>query len=239
MKRKTILMSVLLFLFPLYLLAQVWDYPIKPGTENWKKLKTNQEIFNSCQIPSEIIKKIPTADLVQLCLNYPLLGDMLFSNIGYQDGFNVISSNFNGFQELFKRKDAGTELLRYYEVFDLNSFEINKDKTIINPFFDICLDIVVAQPQFIETLDNNQKIRLLKEASKKLKIKQKNTNSLFQQKTTAVILSRLLLNNNGIKKYIAVFKSSDLLLLNNQYILVDESFINIIQDETDNYLSKQ
>jgi len=88
-------------------------------------------------------------------------------------------------------------------------------------------------------LDSNQKIELLKEASKKLKIKQKNANSLFRQKTTAVIMSRLLLNNDGIKKQNATFKSSDFLLLNDQYIIVDESFINTIQKETDNYLSKQ
>lgn len=237
MKRKAILVSILLV--PLYLFGQVWDYPIKPGTEKWKTLKTNQEILDTCQIPSEIIKKLSTEDLVQLCLNYPLLGDMLFSNTNYQDGFNVISSNFNGFQELFKRKDAGAELLRFYEAFDLNSFEINKGKTNKNPFFDICIDIVVAQPKFVETLDNNQKTRLLKEASKKLKIKQKNANSLFRQKTTAVILSRLLLNNDGVEKHAATFKSSDFLLLNDQYILVDESFINIIQEETDNYLSKR
>lgn len=237
MRRKTILMSVLLV--PLYLLGQVWDYPIKPGTEKWKTLKTNQEMFDTCQIPSEIIRILSTEELVQLCLNYPLLGDMLFSNTSYQDGFNEKSSNFNGFQELFKRKDAGAELLRYYETFDLDSFEINKGKTIKNPFFDICIDIVVAQPKFVETLDNNQKIRLLKEASKKLKIKQKNANSLFRQKTTAVIMSRLLLNNDWIEKYTATFKSSDFLLLNDQYILVDESYINVIQEETDNYLSKQ
>lgn len=237
MKRQIILISILLV--PLFLFAQAWDYPIKPGTEGWRSLKTTQDKLDNCQIPVSVLDKLTTADLVKLCLNYPLLGDMLFSNTGFQDGFNAISSNFNGFQELLKRKDAGAELLRHYEVFDLDSFEANKGKKNINPFFDICLDVVVAQPKFVETLDSNQKLELLKEASKKLKIKQKNANSLFRQKTTAVIMSRLLLNNDGIKKQNATFKSSDFLLLNDQYIIVDESFINTIQKETDNYLSKQ
>jgi len=128
MKRQTILMSILLI--PLFLFAQAWDYPIKPGTDKWKTLKTTQDKLDNCQIPVSILGKLTTADLVRLCLNYPLLGDLLFSNTGFQDGFNAISSNFNGFQELLKRKDAGAELLKHYEAFDLDSFEVSKGEKI-------------------------------------------------------------------------------------------------------------
>jgi hypothetical protein len=36
-----------------------------------------------------------------------------FNNL--KEGFDQVSTEFNGFQELFKRKDAGTELLKIYQ----------------------------------------------------------------------------------------------------------------------------
>jgi len=40
-------------------------------------------------------------------LNYPLFLDALAYNWP-QEGFNAVSGQFNGLQELLKRKDAGT-----------------------------------------------------------------------------------------------------------------------------------
>ena len=68
-------------------------------------------------------------------------------------------------------------------------------------------------------------------------IRKENANSLFRQKFTAVVLSRLLLKNSTIEKRSAIFESNDFLLLNNQYILVDTLLINKIQKEAENYLN--
>ena len=106
-----------------------YDFPIKPGTDAWKSLKSSQEMIDVCQIPTDILKNLSTARLSKLCLDYPLLGDMLFSN-NLQEGFDIVSSKFNGFQELFKRKNAGSELLKLYNNFDISSFEKNKGKEI-------------------------------------------------------------------------------------------------------------
>ena len=42
-----------------------WNYPILPGTEEWKKFKTQQEKVDACQIPEDVLKAISTNDLVQ------------------------------------------------------------------------------------------------------------------------------------------------------------------------------
>ncbi len=79
---------------------------------------------------------------------------------------------------------------------------------------------------------------MIKEALNRLKIRKKTGNSLFRQKATAVILSRLLIKNNGVTKNNNTFKSEKFLLLNNYYILTNKSFINIIEQESENFLKR-
>lgn len=38
-----------------------WDYPIKPGTEEWTNFKSGQEMLNACQIPENILKNLSTS----------------------------------------------------------------------------------------------------------------------------------------------------------------------------------
>ncbi len=54
-----------------------WDYPIKPGTEAWQALSTHEDMLKACQIPAEILKTVSTEELIELCLAYPLLGDIM------------------------------------------------------------------------------------------------------------------------------------------------------------------
>ncbi|MCP4760986.1 MAG: hypothetical protein GY870_04335 [archaeon] len=212
-----------------------YDFPIKPGTDAWKSLNSSQEMIDICQIPDSILKIMTTANLSSLCLNYPLLGDMLF-NDNFQEGFDMMASKFNGFQELFLRKDAGSELLKLYKDFNLNSFEKNKDKKNNNIFFDMCIDVVLAQQVFLKNLDTEQEIMLMQDALNNLKIREKNNNSSYRKKSTVVILSRLLIKKDEINRNKSTFKSDNFLLLNNYFILVDASFIDIIKQEAECFL---
>lgn len=116
MKTSVILFTMLFY--PIFIFGQVWDYPIKPGMEEWKNFKSHQEMANACQIPDDLLSKIPTEELAEICLNYPLFFTMkAFNNL--QEGFDQVSTEFNGFQELFKRADSGTILLEIYKNSDL------------------------------------------------------------------------------------------------------------------------
>ena len=46
----------------------VYDYPIKPGTEEWKGFTSTQEMIEVCQIPESILKNMSTSDLLDVCL---------------------------------------------------------------------------------------------------------------------------------------------------------------------------
>jgi len=90
-----------------------YDFPVKPGTEEWKTFQTHNEMLKACQIPERILNNMSTAALVETVLNYPLLLDMMaYNNIQY--GFDQVASRFNGLQELLNREDNGTEIKTRY-----------------------------------------------------------------------------------------------------------------------------
>ena len=91
----------------------IWDYPVKPGTEEWKQFQGNEEMVRACQIPKKALSSLSTEDLTYICLRYPLLSDVFAFNL-LSDGANKLYNDFNGIRELFKRKKVSKELLKYY-----------------------------------------------------------------------------------------------------------------------------
>ena len=90
-----------------------WDYPVKPGTEEWKKFQTRDEMVAACQIPEDILPNLSTEDLTEICLQYPLLYDVF----GFQDKNTVLDKlvkEFNGLRELYKRTNLSVFLLKHY-----------------------------------------------------------------------------------------------------------------------------
>lgn len=81
-----------------------WDYPVKPGTPQWAAFTTHREMIEACQVPESVLKSLTTEELVEICLNYPLFGDIWFYD-SVVFGFRNESAAFNGMQELFRRKD--------------------------------------------------------------------------------------------------------------------------------------
>jgi hypothetical protein len=98
----------------------VWDYPVKPGTETWKKLENNAAKVSVCQIPENLLSKISVKDLMSICLQYPLLYDVFaFNNIN--SGLEKLFSDFNGIRELSKKDSALNSLCEQY-VFEIHHF---------------------------------------------------------------------------------------------------------------------
>jgi len=92
----------------------MWDFPVKPGTEEWKKFKSYQERVNACQIPEDVLFSLSTEELADLCLTY-LPFSFIFAFNDMNQGFDKLYNEFNGIRELFKRKDVSKELLNQYQ----------------------------------------------------------------------------------------------------------------------------
>ncbi len=158
----------LLLIVPLFSLAQsgenTWDYPVKPGSEEWKELKNNSEKVNICQVPVEILSKATTSELLQICLQYPLLPDIFtFNNI--YNGFGKFEDDFNGFRELLSRSDAAIELIKNYKT--IAPTAIPPEGTIIEKGNYVLrlsvLELFMSHPLILDKTNLNNKKEILME----------------------------------------------------------------------------
>ncbi len=175
-----------------------WDYPIKPGSEKWKSLKSHIEMVGICQIPEDIIHSLSTKVLIDVCLNYPLFFSLTaFNNM--QEGFEQVSSEFNGFVELYQRKDFGKELLILYHNISIDDVrskltDLDKGRYMFRTFY---LELMLAQNNVFNNLSNADLNELLIESYQKAKQKKESNYSIFQIQATYLVMGRLL----DFKKY--------------------------------------
>lgn len=161
---------ILLFLFCSYeCFAQLaYDYPIKPGTEEWKAIDSQFVKDSLCQIPDDIINRLTTEELLDVCLEYPMLGDILaFNNV--QDGVEGVKNNFNGIYELLLRTNCSQVLIdRYVSIFP-NDFQESWSlvKKGEYSFKIMVLELLIAQPEVISQLNVELKKTLISNLIKK------------------------------------------------------------------------
>ena len=150
-----------------------YDYPIKPGTEEWKAFKSHDDMLKACQIPKSTLKSMSTKGLVETVLEYPLFGDIMAYN-SIQQGFEAVASRFNGLSELLNRKDAGTELLAIYSKMNPQDIEENWDNIQKGAYtFSIAnVEILLAQNKILDNLNKIQLENLIVEARLKYTAKQ-------------------------------------------------------------------
>jgi hypothetical protein len=199
---------ILFFLFVCFYAAQAqnkkldWDYPIKPGSEEWRNFNSMDEVHTACQIPEHILKAIDTESLVEICHNYPVYM-FLFAFNSPQDGFDAFYSNFNGVRELFSREDVGHYMLKKYQTISMEDIsplwrsEIKGAFVFKTKFFEITL----AQDQVIQSLEPNERKLLLKDALGKLDVKISNSD-LFGKSALSIntwLLAKILSTENRLQ----------------------------------------
>jgi len=136
----------------------------------------NQEIIlinhsqkiNACKIDKQVLDKMPTAKLIDMVLEYPILID-IFSYDSLQTGFEIVSTYCDPLVELKERNDAGTYLLDTYKNEDVSSaFKNINSVTENNNFLKMCVtEILLAQPEINEDFSVSEKLELDKEINKK------------------------------------------------------------------------
>lgn len=88
----------------------------------WESFDTHEQKLAACQIPDSLLNKISTTELVQICMEYPLLFDAFAFDTPLK-GLKVVASRFNGFQELMKRKDNCLRIFNYLMDKDIRSID--------------------------------------------------------------------------------------------------------------------
>lgn len=135
------------------------EYVYKEKSYQWKCIASHDEMVTAYQIPDDEIKKMSTEMLLSAYLNYPLLIDMFVYNTN-EMGFNALKSQCNALNELLSRADAGEVILDRYEkvkLYDLNSADSASSEKFFEPS---ALEILAAQPEIIDNMDNNTFVAL-------------------------------------------------------------------------------
>ncbi|HYQ56319.1 MAG TPA: T9SS type A sorting domain-containing protein [Draconibacterium sp.] len=200
-------------------ITEPYDYPVKPGDQQWAELNGLQEKTDVLQIPSDVLSKMSTEALVVTCLNYPLFSD-IFAIENQLTGFEIVKKNFNGLTELAKRKDAGKCLMNIYESADISGFNLQ------NPGIDskyslirvIWMDYILAQDELIATLSQKDRNELFLMAKERFNfLQQENQNSSYKKFSTVLLMVRVLqaldnpeyAENDGFKMLIDSSELSD------------------------------
>lgn len=93
-------------------------YPVRPGSEEWKKFQTHDEMLAAVQIPQDKLKTMSTEMLVDAVLDYPLFIDLEAFRGPGKNAMDTLVKQFNGLQELMRRPDASKVLLDRFQKFD-------------------------------------------------------------------------------------------------------------------------
>lgn len=91
-----------------------YEFPVVPNTKEWESLRTRQAMLDVCQIPEDKLQSMTTGALLETVLAYPLITDYFAYN-SIEDACNIMYNEFNGFQELFSRKDLSSVLTEKYD----------------------------------------------------------------------------------------------------------------------------
>ncbi|MCL2247309.1 MAG: hypothetical protein FWC10_09420 [Lentimicrobiaceae bacterium] len=151
---------------------KTWNFPAKPGTDEWVALGTREERLRVSQIPDEILRTISTEELVRLCLNFPFRVDFFLHN-NRQQGVNKIASEFNGLQELFSRKDNIQYLLVLLENKELET--ALGDETLNHGRFALefsLVEIMLAQESVLTNATPEQRANIASIALRNLNVKE-------------------------------------------------------------------
>ncbi|HCX61717.1 MAG TPA: hypothetical protein DHU59_04680 [Clostridiales bacterium] len=90
--------------------SETFKYKITGESNEWKSFNSHDEMVQACRIPSEMLSKMMTEELVDAVLDYPLLYDVHFFN-NTKDAIEQLKQNSDAFYELINRKDAAIALL--------------------------------------------------------------------------------------------------------------------------------
>ncbi|MDR2929195.1 MAG: hypothetical protein LBV41_13520 [Cytophagaceae bacterium] len=201
MKKKCYIFTVLVF-SGLFLNAQekIWDYPLKPGMEEWATLKTYKQKIDTCQIPLNVLNTSDTKDLVTICLNYPMFNDyIVYTN--ERRGILVMINRFNGLKELTQREDKIAELVHAYSDFPILT-QLSKDpasKEYHLPYKLPFLELILCDTQFLNSMNSNELETLRTVALNKYKSKLQNQSvySLSNIKKTMFLIASVMNRQNS------------------------------------------
>ena len=138
---------------------------------DWGEFDNHVDKVNASQIPDYLLNQMTTEQLVNAVLHYPYLIDMLAYNT-YEGGFQAVLEDFNGLQELVKREGAAKLLSKHMETAPviLNTRSVNNDVLYDSIMQSMFLDVMLAQPEFVNQLSEQEFEEILAAVDEKIEL---------------------------------------------------------------------
>ncbi len=128
----------------------------------WKSMSVDERVRIS-EIPKEKLNELTTDDLILLSMNYNFFSDIFVAD-SIIEGFDRISSQFNGLYSLLKKKDNGARLVKLYQTIDLSDlYEKDRFSTLRYSY----LEMILAEQSFLKNLDESEARELILECYNK------------------------------------------------------------------------
>ena len=138
-----------------------WDYPVKPGSEEWRMTSYAEKVEKS-QPPKELMDRWDTETLFKYCVDYPFNHVTLMFN-NPNDGFKRAYEQATVWQEFIHRNNALDFFAKYFEIrpykkiFNMNDIEARNEELFTLYF----LEKLVSETDFTTYLDSSQKRKLM------------------------------------------------------------------------------
>lgn len=170
-------------------------FPIRPGTDQWKKIVSSDEQLEACQIPESILKDISTKGLVETVINYPLLMHYKVYSTP-EGGIEAVITQFNGFSELQGRDDSSIALLNLYkEINPSRSEELTSAEKCYEAYQIEFIETLLSRDIIISRFSENEMYELIYETKSRYEGKQK-SEKLSVDKYTLWLMGRALEKSN-------------------------------------------
>jgi hypothetical protein len=187
-------------------------------------------------MPDVILAGISTECLLETCLNFPYLTDFLFAN-DYQQGFEVLTAEFNGFEELLKRKDLTGVLLKKYKSLITETTNIRSYNSVEQGMFSFryfILELLLTQDVVFNKLSLEQDKQLFSLCFEHKKIKNSYSDIFSNLNALPVNLlyAKKALNDPDFK-----FESAEQKKALSDFIKVPQSIDQRIIDNIEKYIN--
>jgi hypothetical protein len=112
--------------------TEKYKFPIFPGDKVWKATRYPDRV-RMLRIPDSTLKSLTNVQLIGACYEYPFWINILAFN-SMDEGFENLTSIFNGYNELLDRKDIGRDLIDLYS--NMNAFGLTGNYSSYNESAD-------------------------------------------------------------------------------------------------------
>lgn len=237
MKKIRFLVFIATFLSftPLFSQETGWDYPIRPGSEEWATLPTTADRIKAIQVPEDILHRLSDQQLLDLILNYPFFTSYILSDNPF-DGYQRTMVTLNAYRELKSRPESLNLIFDHYNRMDLSQINKLGESAEIGRFAlrVSAIELMITDFSMDRKLSPEESEKILEGISRKYKEKSVNEVELLSlgKLTTAFLAANLMNGQDHLKNRISEKEELDRFVTNIR--AVNNDFVDKIINQISN-----